>query len=232
MQWVTETLQAAGTGPAALPLAFLLGLVGAAASTCCTVPAVGMLVAYSGTRQDLGRRAAFTSAISFMAGTMLALIVFGLVAGFVGQAAQVFLGHYWKLFAGAVAVLLGLAALKLLPFKFPSRDRKDGAPSNPGGKISVALGGLFLGGGLAACSLPCNPAIFIVIGASLLMGHIAWGLALMAAFAIGFSLPLAAILFGVSVGKASIKARKADTAIRAVAGVLLTCAGFYLLATF
>ena len=55
---------------------------------------------------------------------------------------------------------------------------------------------------------------------------------MMAAFAIGFSLPLSAILFGVSFGKASIKAQKADAAIRTVAGALLVCAGFYLLATF
>jgi cytochrome c biogenesis protein CcdA len=163
---------------------------------------------------------------------MLALIIFGFVAGLVGQAAQAFLGLYWKLFAGVVAVLLGLATLKLLPFRLPSRAPKDGASSVSGRKMGAALGGLFLGGGVAACSLPCNPGIFIVIGASILMGRIVWGMVLMAAFAIGFSLPLAAILFGVTFGKASIKAQKADAAIRVVAGVLLVCAGFYLLATF
>jgi cytochrome c biogenesis protein CcdA len=98
--------------------------------------------------------------------------------------------------------------------------------------MGAAMGGLFLGGGVAACSLSCNPGIFIVIGASVLMGRILWGMALMTAFAVGFSLPLSAILFGVSFGKASLKAQKVDTAVRTVAGVLLVCAGFYLLATF
>ena len=98
--------------------------------------------------------------------------------------------------------------------------------------MGAALGGLFLGGGVAACSLPCNPGIFIVIGASVLMGHILWGMVLMAAFGVGFSLPLGAILFGVSFGKASIKAQKAEAAIRNIAGMLLVCSGFYLLATF
>jgi cytochrome c biogenesis protein CcdA len=232
MQWVTEILRAASTGPAALPLAFLLGLVSAVASACCTLPAMGMLVAYSGTRQDVDRRMAFTSAVWFMVGTTLALILLGFVAGLVGQTAQASLGRYWKLFAGVVAILLGLAALKLLPFKLPSRTRNDGEPSISGGKMSAVLGGLFLGGGVAACSLPCNPGIFIVIGASVLMGQIVWGMALMAAFGVGFSLPLGAILFGVSFGKASIKAQKAEAAIRNIAGVLLVCAGFYLLATF
>ena len=232
LRWVTDTLQAASMGPAALPLAFLLGLVSAVASACCTLPAMGMLVAYSGTRQDVNRRAALVSAVWFLVGTTLALMILGFVAGLVGQTAQAFLGRYWKLFAGVVAVLFGLATLKLLPFKLPSRAQTEGASSTSSGKLGAALGGLFLGGGVAACSLPCNPGIFIVIGASVLMGKLLWGMVLMAAFAIGFSLPLAAILIGVSFGKASLNARKADAAIRVIAGVLLVGAGFYLLATF
>jgi cytochrome c-type biogenesis protein len=232
LKTITDALQAASMGPAALPLAFLLGLVSAVASACCTLPAMGMLVAYSGTREDTSRRMAFTSAIWFLVGTTLALIVLGLVAGLVGQTAQAFLGRYWKVFAGAVAVLLGLATLKLLPIRLPKRAERDGSPSASRGKMGAALGGLFLGGGVAACSLPCNPGIFIVLGASVLLGRMMWGMVLMAAFAVGFSLPLSAILFGVSFGKASIKMQKVDAAIRAVAGALLIGAGLYLLASF
>ncbi len=232
MQWVTETLQSASMGPAALPLALLLGLVSALASACCTLPAVGMLVAYSGSREDANRKTAFASAISFMVGTTLALIILGFVAGFVGQAAQALLGRYWKLFAGVIAVVLGLAALKFLPLKLPQLVRKTETRSAIHGMLGTVVVGLLMGGGVAAASLPCNPGIFIVIGASILMGHILWGMVLMAAFGVGFSLPLGAILFGVAFGKASLKAQKAEAAIRVVAGVLLVCAGFYLLATF
>jgi len=231
-QWVTETLQSDSLGPVALPLAFLLGLVSAVASACCTLPAMGMLVAYSGTREDANRQTAFASAIAFMMGTTLALIVLGFVAGFVGQAAQALLGRYWKLFAGVMAVVLGLAALKLLPLKLPELVRKTETRSARQGILGTVVVGLLMGGGVAAASLPCNPGIFIVIGASVLMGHILWGMVLMGAFGVGFSLPLGAILFGVAFGKASLKAQKAEAAIRTVAGVLLVCAGFYLLATF
>ena len=232
LESITNTLQSASMGPAAVPLAFLLGLVSAVASACCTLPAMGMLVAYSGTREDADRRTAFVSAISFMIGTMVALIVLGFVAGFVGQAAQALLGKYWKLFAGVIAVVLGLAALKLLPLKMPQFTRKTEARSGIHGMLGTVVVGLLLGGGVAAASLPCNPEIFIVIGASVLMGHILWGMVLMAAFGVGFSLPLGAILFGVAFGKASIKAQKAEAAIRVVAGVILVCVGFYLLGTF
>ena len=231
-QWITETLQSASMGPAALPLAFLLGLVSAVASACCTLPAMGMLVAYSGTREDANRRAAFVSAISFMIGTTLALIVLGFVAGFVGQAAQSLLGRYWKLFAGVIAVVLGLAALKMLPLKLPPLARKMETRSAVPGILGTVTVGLLMGGGVAASSLCCNPGIFIVIGASILMGHIFWGMVLMASFGVGFSLPLGALLFGVSFGKASFKAQKAEAAIRTISGVLLIGAGFYLLAKF
>lgn len=219
-------------GPAAVPLAFLLGLVSAVASACCTVPAMGMLVAYSGTRQDANRRTALVSALAFMIGTTLALIILGFVAGFVGQTAQALLGRYWKLFAGIVAVILGVAALKLLPVRLPQFTRQTETRSAGHGLLGTVVVGLLMGGGVAASSLPCNPGIFIVIGASILMGHILWGMLLMAAFGVGFSLPLSAILLGVSLGKAAIKVQKAEAVIRIVAGVLLVGAGFYLLASF
>ena len=232
LESITNTLEAASMGPAAIPLAFLLGLVSAVASACCTLPTMGMLVAYSGTREDATRRTAFTSALFFMLGTSLALIVLGFMAGFVGQAAQALLGRYWQIFAGAIAVLLGLAALNLLPLKMPQPMRKTQTRSAGHGLVGIAVVGLLMGGGVAASSLPCNPGIFIVLGAAVLQGHALWGMVLMAAFAVGFSLPLSAILFGISFGKASIKTQKVEAAIRAVAGVLLVCAGFYLLATF
>ncbi len=229
---VTDALQAASMGPAALPLAFLLGLVSAVASACCTLPAMSVLVAYSGTRQDATRRTALTSAVWFLIGTTLALVVLGLVAGLIGQTAQAVLGRYWKIFAGVVAVLLGLVTLQWLPLPLPHRAARDETSGARGGKMGAVFGGLFLGGGVAAFSLCCNPGIFVVLGASVLLGRVVWGMVLMAAFAVGFSLPLSAILLGVSLGKASLKTQKADAVIRAVAGSLLVGAGLYLLASF
>jgi len=232
LQTINNTLQSVSMELTALPLALLLGLVSAMACACCTLPAMGMLVAYSGTREETDRRTAFATAISFMIGTTLALIILGFVAGFIGQTVQAMLGKYWKLFAGAIAVVLGLASLKMLPLRLPQLDQLAPKRNTKHGMFATVVVGVLIGGGVAASSLPCNPGIFIVLGAAILQGHVMWGVALMAAFAIGFSLPLSAILFGVSWGKASIKAKKAEAAVRGIAGVLLVCAGFYLLATF
>ncbi len=70
-----------------------------------------------------------------------------------------------------------------------------------------------------------------MLGVVILQGYSLWAVALLVAYAIGFSLPLAAIMLGVSFGKMAVKAKTADMAIRIVAGVLLITAGFYFLAT-
>ena len=230
MQWAKTVLEQVGFRPVALPLAFLLGLASAVASACCTLPLLGAIVGYSGTREDHDRRAKFLAALFFMLGTTIALIILGTVAGFIGQVAQDVMGKYWKVFAGLIAIFVGLAALKLLPFKLPTKTA--GAGSRPKGLLGAAAFGLVVGGAVCVASLACNPGIFIVLGVAVLQGYTLWGMCIMAAYAVGFSLPLAAIMLGVSFGKMALKARKLEGTIRIAAGVLLVSAGFYFLATF
>ena len=230
MQWAKTVLEQVGFRPVALPLAFLLGLASAVASACCTLPLLGAIVGYSGTREDRDRRAKFLAALFFMLGTTIALIILGTVAGFIGQVAQDVMGKYWKVFAGLIAIFVGLAALKLLPFKLPTKTM--GAASRRKGLLGAAAFGLVMGGGVSVASLACNPGIFIVLGVAVLQGYTLWGMCIMAAYAVGFSLPLAAIMLGVSFGKMALKAKKVEGAIRIAAGLLLVSAGFYFLATF
>jgi cytochrome c biogenesis protein CcdA len=230
MQWARTVLEQVGFRPVALPLAFVLGLASAVASACCTLPLLGAIAGYSGTREDRDRRTRFLAALFFMLGSTIALVILGTVAGFVGQVAQDVMGKYWKVFAGLIAIFVGLAALKLLPFKLPKKTAGTGA--QPKGLLGAAAFGLVMGGGVSVASLACNPGIFIVLGVAVLQGYTFWGMCIMAAYAVGFSLPLALIMLGVSFGKSAIKAKRTETAIRIIAGVLLIIAGFYFLATF
>lgn len=214
-------------------MAFLLGLVSALASACCTLPAVGMLIAYSGSRPSVERRSTIWSAAGFLLGTSVSLIIMGFIAALLGQTAQVFLGRYWKLVAGLLAVVLGLGSLRWIPLPSFAWNRTSAdQPVAPRSLLGDMLGGLLLGGGVAACSLPCNPGIFIVLGASVLLGRIAWGMILMAAYGIGFGLPLSAIVFGISLGKTLVRAANVESLIRTLAGGALMVAGFYLLWSF
>jgi len=229
MEWAKTALEQTAFRPVALALAFILGLASAVASACCTLPLLGAIVGYSGTREDSNRRTKFLAALFFMLGTTIALVILGFVAGFIGQVAQDVLGKYWKVFAGIIAIFVGLAALKLLPFKPPAKTAK--SRSRPKGFLGAAAFGLVMGGGVSVASLACNPGIFIVLGVAVLQGYTLWAMGLMAAYAVGFSLPLAVIMLGVSFGKSAIKAKRTEAAIRITAGVLLIAAGFYFLVT-
>jgi len=230
LKYVTDILQEVASQPLGLVFALVLGVVSAATSACCTLPALGILVGYSGAQANDTRKAAVKKALFFTLGTIVSLMIIGGIAGFVGQVAQNSLGRYWKVFAGVVAVFLGLAALKLLPFKLSLG--KFESVGNRLGRTGAVLAGLILGGIVAASSLPCNPGIFIVIGAAILQGEVIWAALMLAMFAIGFSLPLGAVLLGVSLSKISLAAKGADAAIRWVAGGVLVIAGFYFLVTF
>lgn len=230
LEYTTTTLQQVASQPLGLVFALILGVVSAAASACCTLPAMGILVGYSATRVETNRKDVLRSAVLFTLGVILALMIIGGIAGFVGQIAQNSLGRYWKVFAGLAAILFGLAALKLLSFSLSFGNYEKALHGS--GKIGTVLAGLVMGGIVAVSSLPCNPGIFIVLGAAVLQGHVIWATLLLTMFAIGFSIPLGIILFGVSLGKMSLVAKNADAVFRWISGGILLIAGFYFLVTF
>jgi cytochrome c biogenesis protein CcdA len=229
-EWAKTALEQAGIGPMALPLAFLLGLASAVASTCCTLPVFGAIVGYAGMQEANDRRSNLLGAF-FLFGSIIALLIFGSVAGLIGQVAQSVLGNYWKVFAGVVAIIVGLGALNLLPLKIPGIKNRP-IETRKRGFLGAAAVGLIIGGAVSVCSLGCNPGIFIILGVAVLQGYTLWMFGILGAYAVGFSLPLAALMLGVTLGKSAIGFKKADSAIRLVAGVVLITVGFYFLSTF
>jgi cytochrome c biogenesis protein CcdA len=229
-EWINQTLESGAFSCTVLLASFLLGLISSIACACCTFPILGAVAGYSGSRKGRGWQAVLLASLFFMLGVIIATVILGSVAGFMGQVAQTTLGRYWKLFGGFVVIFFGLGTLRLLPFKLPKRKVPEGK-SRPTGLLSAALFGLVIGGGIGFCSMPCNPGIFIVLGVAVLQGYTLWTLAILVTYAIGFSLPLAAIMLGVSFGKSIARAKKTVAAIRIVAGVVLIAVGFYFLAT-
>jgi cytochrome c biogenesis protein CcdA len=229
-EWVNTAFDNVGLSPMALPLAFLLGLVSAMASACCALPVMGAIVGYSGARKTSEHRENLLGASFFMLGTVIALLILGSVAGLIGQLAQNTLGRYWKVFAGIVVIIVGLGTLNLLPFKIPQKTAE--ARGRQKGLVGAALFGLILGGAVSVFSLGCNPGIFIILGVAVLQGYTLWMFGVLTAYAIGFSLPLAALMLGVSFGKSAIRAKRAEVAIRITAGTMLIGVGFYFLNTF
>ena len=231
-EWINQYLQSPTFSLSALPAAFLLGLVGSVTWSCCSLPVIGVVAGYSGTLSERSeRRNIVYGGLSFMLGTFIALAILGALAGFISQTAQVTLGSYWKLFAGIVMVLFGLITLGLFPFKLFKF--KSGTTIMPRGFVQSILFGLAVGGGVIACSLCCNPMLYAALGMATVQGQILWGAAILAAFAIGYSLPVAGAIIGLGLGFAKLTSAVQKTApvIKIAAGVLLVGLGFYFLAT-
>jgi len=227
---VTNALQQAYSQPLGLLFAMVLGTLSAATSACCTLPALGVLIGYSGAQENVNRILAFKKALFFTLGTIISLMIIGGVAGFVGQVANASLGRYWRIFAGVVIIFFGLVTLKILPFELSFG--KFAGIKNKLGASGVMLTGFVLGGLVATCSLCCNPAIFVVVGVAVLLKQVLQAALLLGMFAIGFSLPLGAILLGISLSKAQFLPKSADTIVRWIAGGIQLIVGFYFLLTF
>lgn len=227
LQQIMDKLQIVSTQPIGLLFAMLLGTVSALASTCCTLPALGLVAGYSGTKTEKTGKALMKSTLLFMLGTVISLMIIGAVSGFVGQVAQTTLGKYWKVFAGVIAVILGFATLRLLPFNI-SLGKFD-LNKFEASKFGAVITGFILGGIVAVSSLPCNPGIFIVMGAAILQGAVVWAMLLLGSYAIGFSLPLGALILGISLGGLKLASKGMDKILRWFAGTILVVIGFYFL---
>ena len=228
-EWINRTLESPTLGVAVLAASFALGVSSVILGAACSLPAWGMIVGCGGAVGEGGRSRAIKGAVFFTLGSAVGLIIFGIIAAFVGQVAQATLGRYWKLFAGMVAILFGLGALGMLPFRLPSIS--SAGPVKPKGLWGMVVLGVVMGGVVGVSSLCCNPGFFVIVGAVLLKGYSPLSMTMLTAYAVGFSLPLGAIMLGISFGKTVAKARAVSSVIRIVAGGMLMAVGFYFLAT-
>jgi len=76
--------------------------------------------------------------------------------------------------------------------------------------------------------LPCSPGFFIVLGAAVLQKHLLWAFFNLVSYAIGFSVPIAALVFGFSLGQSAIRFQKAEKIIRITGGIVLVAVGINL----
>lgn len=227
---LTEVFKSSVFSPAVFPAAFLFGLL-ASVTSCCNLPVLGAIAGYSGTLgHDSSRRPLLLTALFFMLGTVTAFAALGAVSGFIGQVAGASLGFYWKLVAGFIFILFGLATLNLLPLSWAKLGfRGDSWMRRSSG---ATIFGFAVGGGATACSALCNPVLPIALAMTTLQGHTLWGAAIFAVFSVGYSFPMVGVLLGLGFGfnRLTSVIRKINPVIQTIAGVLLVIIGFYLLA--
>jgi cytochrome c biogenesis protein CcdA len=229
--WIEQLFQGSAPNIVALPAAVLLGVLGAV-SSCCNLAVIGAVAGYSGSlAEERNRRSVLIAGFFFLLGTVLALAAVGAAIGFAGRAAGAALGGYWRFGAGLIMVFFGLAGMNLIPFALPKIRTR--VASGRHGMAGAVVFGLAVGGGATACTVACNPVLPMALGFAMLQGGAAWGAAILGAFALGYSLVLAAgvVGLGLGFGKLQATARKVEPYVRYGAGGLLVLVGFYLLAT-
>jgi cytochrome c biogenesis protein CcdA len=230
-QWVQHILSGDQAGLAFYPALFMLGMLGAVTS-CCTLPVIGAVVGYAGTRNSQsGRRELLMAGLFFMIGTTLSLAVIGALTGLIGHLGSSSLGRYWQFAAGVIIVLFGMISLDLVKIRIPKLDISRKAQGQ--GIVGAMIYGLVLGGATTACSVGCNPLLPLAIAAVVVKSTMFMGAVALTVFALGYSLPLAAGLVGISLGFERLGSvmQRMMPMIRIGSGLLLIGVGFYLLAT-
>ena len=228
LEWIQNLINSTDSAFVLFPGLFLLGCI-ISITSCCNIAAIGAIAGYAGTRENKTRYDGLIAALSFMIGTVLALTAMGIAAGYIGELVSGSFGRYGKLLIGMISVLFGLMALKLLPFKLPGIGNIDG--QNTRGLTGMIIFGFALGAGTSACTTACVPVLPVVLGVAVLQGETLRSAMIMLFFALGYSLPLAAVFLGISFGKWTLRANRFMPYINSIAGIVLIFIGFYFLAT-
>lgn len=230
--WINSVLSNGHPSAIALIAVLLLGM--ASVFTCaCNFAILGVVAGYSGASQESSQKKILLyKSIAFLAGTLLAMSVIGALFGFAGRWISFSMGNYWKIAAGLVAILFGLYSMDLVPFKLPGiRFRKGEGKETIG---SAILMGITVGGLSAAANTCCNPFFPVILAASFVKGSVLWGFLMLLFFALGFGLPLTAMVLGIGLGLGELSGlfKTAVKVIRYAGGTALVLLGFYLLISF
>lgn len=217
---------------ATLFTAFLLGFLGLVTS-CCNVPVFTAVLGYSGAVATEGKRnSLFIAASFFLLGVVITLLLTGLIFSLFGKLVISGIGQYWKIAAGILFIFFGLVTLQLLPVRVSlfRQNKQYSAKSF----WSAMLFGIVLASSSTVCNAICNPIFSLTLGTAFLQHNVIWGSLILLMFGLGFGLPLALGMAGLSFGLQQISSRidKISAYIKYGGGALLLIIGFYFLLTF
>lgn len=230
-QWINQALSNGHASVYVLAAVMLLGML--SVFTCaCNFAIIGVVAGYSGASQEDGKtRLVVWKGISFLVGTILAMSLVGALFGFAGKWISASLGNYWKIAAGLIAIVFGLYSMDLVPFKLPGL--KIPSENSNRNLATAILFGIAVGGLSAACNTCCNPFFPVILAASFVKGSAIWGFMMLLFFAIGFGIPLTAMILGIGMGLGKLSGilTSGVRIIKYLGGIALVLTGFYLLLT-
>ncbi len=231
MTWIDEVLKSDHASIPVLIAVFVMGIVSVV--TCgCNFAVIGVVAGYSGaSSQESRAKTAIFRGVAFLIGGVVSMGLIGTLFGYAGQWINDSFGNYWKIAAGLIAIFFGMYSMELVPFKLPGFSIKPGQSKQ--NIFSAILFGFAVGGLSSALNSCCNPLFPVILAASFVKGSALWGLMMLTTFSLGYGLPLAAMMTGLSLGLGKIS--KTLTIVGSVAkyagGISLVALGFYFLLT-
>ena len=229
--WINQALSGNHAALTVLSAVFLMGMISVV--TCgCNFAVIGVVAGYSGASSSAVKtKTTILRGLAFLLGGVISMAVIGLIFGYAGQWISASMGNYGKITAALISIFFGVYSMDLLPFKLPGLNIKPGSPET--GTVAAVLFGLAVGGLFSALNSCCNPLFPIVLVATFVKGSAFWGFMMLSTFALGYCIPLAAMMIGLSLGfgKAAKTLNFVGTAVKYIGGSALVLLGFYLLVT-
>jgi cytochrome c-type biogenesis protein len=216
-----EVLQqaVATAGIAAIGIGFLAGLL--FSFNPVAMASIPVSLAYVTRARE--RKQAILFALMFIVGMLVIHTAMGFVAGLGGLWVASLVGREWGLVLGPFLILLGLMWAGWVRLPLPAFAMKAKRPSAVWS--AFILGAVF---SIAVCPV-CTPALVVLLGATVGLGSPWIGAALLLAFAVGRSLPVA--IGAISIGWLE-NLRGLDSYRRifeTVGGLTLILSGLYML---
>jgi len=200
----------------------------------CVVPLMPSYLSYlAGTSleevqgQPTARWRVGRHALWFVLGAVLLLTLLGAIAALLGSAVHAY-QQVLERIAGLLLILFGVALTGLIPIPWLSGDHHIHMKPGPSAWWRSGLLGLAFGAGWSACSSPILGSILVLTTAR--SPHLAQGVLIMLAFALGQGVPL--LLLGLLVERAGTflrRIRPYTARLSQLGGVLLILLGLFLL---
>ena len=160
---------------------------------------------------------------AFIAGLITTHVVLGIAAAFGGEWVQKVMGREWSWVLGSILIIMGLMWSGLLNIRLPWFGMK-------AHKVSSLWGAFLLGIPFSIAICPfCTPALMVTLTASAAIGSVPFGGALLFAFALGRSIPVALGAFSMGWLENFKVLSKHQKFFEVFAGVLLVLAGIYVI---
>jgi cytochrome c-type biogenesis protein len=182
-----------------------------------------LTIAYIGGYENKGRFSAFLQSTYFALGLATTLALLGIFAALLGKVyGQI--GTGLPIFVSAIAIIMGLNLLEVIPLKFPDWGGSDWMQKNIPPSFQSYLLGLTFGLVASPCSTPVLLTLLAYVGSS---KNIALSSIFLISYAMGYVSPL--VLAGTFTGtiKSLLNLRQVTQWINPLSGAILLVFGIF-----